>query len=113
MFVETKREGELAAPLEAWRALLLRAADYIERHGHCKFALVNIWGNVCAMGALDAAATGNPLRPDFGGDVGKAYENLSKVVGDIVDWNNAPERTATEVTAKMREVAVSGGQGKV
>ena len=105
MFVETTREGEIAVPLEQWRNILLDAANLIEQHGHCKNSLQTESGNLCAVGALNMAETGNARKS--GSDV-VAWGMLKEAVGgDIVDWNNAPERTATEVTGLMRKAARS------
>lgn len=76
---------------------LLDAADYIEKHGHCKFTIEDREGRVCAMGVLNKvrAANGSSAR-------------LYKFIGcdSIVNWNNRPERTPEEVIAAFRGAAL-------
>jgi hypothetical protein len=109
MFVETKREGEIAVPVEPWRALLLRAADYMERHGHCKKVL-RYEGAVCLRGALwfcDGDKWVNLARELLVTEAGRAvkeYLNLPEF-HDEISWNNAPERTKQEVITAMRAAA--------
>jgi len=93
------------------RQMLWDAANLIEERGHAKGALVRVDGSMCALGALNCAATGDPLdhqqRHDVSGFM-VAFSSLTKRVGgDIVEWNNAPERTKEEVVSELRSAALS------
>lgn len=82
---------------------LLDAADYIEKHGHCKHMAKNSDGNACIVGALS---------------ITWCLSSCAKVasylvlcvetpVVSITAWNDAPERTAEEVIAALRGAAVA------
>jgi hypothetical protein len=91
--------------LEPWRKLLLDGADYVEKHGHCKYALVNERGQVCLLGAL------RKTMPSWEAEA-LAHAALIKCVGAfsgfLAGWNDAPERTADEVIDAMRACAMQG-----
>lgn len=75
--------------------ILFRAAQIIERDGWCQDVLVDELGRVCAVGAIDKAQTGDPEA--MGGNY-EPIQKLENLIGaDVVNWNNAPERTAEEV----------------
>lgn len=106
-------------PLEPWRLNLLKAADYMEVHGHCKHELWNKEGAVCLVGALyitnamkvdvgdsAAARVGRYLKPDL--EFSGGMFDHSRAVTAAVCWNNAPERTGEEVVAAMRATALEG-----
>jgi hypothetical protein len=100
--------------------ILDRAADVIDERGHCKGTLENSRRAVCANGAILVAYHG---VPDWPGDLGAPEHNTllgairslaaavdaSAIVLEwgVPDWNNAPERTAAEVTSTMRAVALT------
>lgn len=70
------------------------AAAIIRRGGLCK-GRFSIGGSHCALGALDAA-----------GAMGDSVVALTTHVGRwIVQWNDAPERTAADVTCAMEAAA--------
>ena len=65
----------------------------------------------CAIGAVDAAVA----SATFYFTALKARDALRFAIGSgfIVDWNDAPERTQTEVVAKLREAAaLARAEGK-
>lgn len=95
--------------------VLLRAADLLEEFGWCQGKLGGkADGEMCLMGALMEAgndlgtaytidrtqprlvAVGVPCGPGSGGETGIAAQ---------AEWNDAPERTKTEVVGKLREAA--------
>lgn len=104
MFVEEKAKGELDATAQ----LLLKAADLIERdgwgegdcieHGYCIYAALVKADDPKAFNTARASAAGWRLVKALG---------LHRI-SDLFHWNDAPERTAAEVIAKLRAVALSG-----
>ncbi len=107
--------------------LLRKAADIIEREGHAKGELRDPQGRHCATGAVMAAerpgsydifeerlealtsdvinavkAVGRYLDPNPPVDVNE-YTMMHWPM--VVNWNNAPERTAEEVVDTLRTVA--------
>lgn len=93
------------------RRLLWEAARLIEERGHARGALVTSDGRMCALGALNCAATGDPrdtLKRSNVPGYAKAFNAIrARAGGSIVSWNNAPERTASEVIQALRDAAVS------
>jgi hypothetical protein len=93
--------------------VLREAADLIERTGLAKKAYARSASGrrvgpfseravaFCAMGAIDRVA-GGAIRPGWeaGCKVSARIEGAT-----ITQWNDAPKRTASEVIAKLREVA--------
>lgn len=99
-------------PLTEVQRVLLRAADELERRGHCKGVLFGPRGEVCLRGAIMAALGLNShadywdrhmlMAPHFNA-ADEAVANYLKC--DVVDWNNAPGRTKEEVVAALRSAA--------
>jgi hypothetical protein len=96
----------------AWE-LLDAAADMIERDGHIKGKMHTVHGS-CAAGALEMVAN---LSGTFDA-LDRAFSALAAALTGapdgihlsptvILDWNDAPERTAAEVIAMLRAVAAS------
>lgn len=86
--------------LEEWQRLLLRAANLIETHGHCKHVTRDAAGRYCLIEAIAECGVSG-FR--------KATSAIDDAVGrDCIEWNNAPERTAEEVISTMRRVALGG-----
>lgn len=89
---------------------LLDAADYMEKHGHCKGSYRRTrhpesMPTVCAFGAILMAT-------DDGDTRSQAAQRLAAFVGatedhGVPDWNDAPERTADEVIAALRGAAMT------
>lgn len=106
MFVETKREGEIETKREPWRQLLLEAAAYMEKHGHCIGAAHNLDGAVCIIGALSAAVHGEPSNSVSGNDGCSALDELRRFVkSDVAQFSDG--HAAPEVIAAMRACANS------
>jgi hypothetical protein len=82
--------------------VLRRAADRIERLGHCKHALGTIEGPNCLLGAIIHEADDKDLAEraviHFTARTGIAWR---------ATWNNAPERTKEEVVSALRAAAES------
>lgn len=82
---------------------ILTAAAYLKQHGHCKKAIEDEFGHVCAIGAF--------LKSGIWDDraISRIEESLPVPDGyrraNIVDWNNAPETTGDEVYQRFLEVA--------
>ncbi len=92
--------------------ILEKAADVIDKRGHCKGMLVNNKQQVCAVGAMLVALTGSALGcgiPQIWACAGgkEACDALETAigVGDFGFWNDHPNRTAAEVTSTMRATA--------
>lgn len=80
--------------------ILFRAAQIIERDGHCKMTMQNSRGSVCLMGAISKAFNGDAWEwNDAAAQVCEEFCDATgfKGIYDAVDWNNAPERTKEEV----------------
>ena len=79
---------------------LTRAAEIIDRHGHCKGSTGDARRGFCALGAMLEVGGSTSLHV-----VAQMY--FMSCVGNvaIADWNDAPERTKDEVTATMRACA--------
>lgn len=92
------------------------AADLIEERGWCQGRLRDLAGQHCAMGALQAAGASNWDLEEFNGhairfladrgDRRRAYwADISGPWNSVVSWNDAPDRTAAQVTGMLRAVA--------
>jgi len=78
---------------------LLEAIDVLEKRGWCQRALANSNGNVCMAGAVQATNRPESVRDN-------TLKSLHKTLGMLIShWNDTPERTKDEVTAKLREIA--------
>ena len=85
--------------------ILVKARNLLDREGHAKHALRDETG-YCQLGARNMATFGTQ-RFVWGHPDRKAFhaakEALTDAVGvpseELVDWNNAPERTKEEVLA--------------
>jgi len=118
MFLAEKSEGEVTAGLESWRQLLLEGANEIEKRGHAKYTEYNArTGGVCLMGAVHIALTGEPaghatvwFLPLVDEARLQVYDKMRDFLGGScpVKFNNARERTASEVTSAMRACARQG-----
>ena len=95
------------AVLDEPAQMLLKAADVIEKYGHAKSTLGHISVGFCINGALNFAATGTSTNQTTAGNSAK-MRMMASLGGDQISWNNAPERTADEVVAKLRAVALGG-----
>lgn len=102
------------------REILVKAAKEVER-GWCQYALEDSDGNVCAVGAIYKAMTGDACL--FGYEVWTparttAYKSclkaITRVIGApfdevahsrVVDFNNAEGRTQAEVVKVLRKAA--------
>jgi hypothetical protein len=91
---------------------MLKAANYMEEHGHAKFAIVDENGHVCLLGALNMAVTGS-VRGDSNQLSHICLDKIAAKLGlstesyamDAIDWNNAEERTKAEVVNILRATA--------
>ncbi len=93
---------------EAWRYVLLHAADLIDRIGWCQHTECDDEGRVCAAEALMRVAY---ATHDMANTYSFAMSRLSYFVTSgrhslaIIAWNDAEDRTAAEVTGAMRACA--------
>lgn len=92
------------------------AADLIEERGWCQGRLRDLAGQFCAMGALQATGASNWDLEEFNGHairfLADRGDRRPGFLGDgpgrwntVVGWNDAPDRTAAEVTGMLRAVA--------
>jgi hypothetical protein len=114
MYLDEKIQPTLVT-LEPWRQHLLKAADEIETYGHCKNQIRNEYGQMCFFGAL--THVGFMKKEVWEKVVDETHKYLQLALteqyvdkhtdkaGQIVRWNNAPERTGQEVIDTMRAVA--------
>ncbi len=78
----------------------LKAIEVIEQKGWCQGQPINAKGEVCVAGAIQMA-THQSLELQ-----GHALNLLHETLGTMISkWNDAPERTESEVIAKLKEVA--------
>jgi hypothetical protein len=98
--------------------ILREAAAVIERNGWCQDDYYD-WVQkqaeskppaecrVCAVGAINLAATGEPrdVRPDEGVTGALNVLATSLNIHCIPDWNDAPGRTVTEVLDALHRAA--------
>lgn len=128
-FDATPVTNAIEAALEPWQHILLSAADIMEKRGGCKGSLENYYGRVCALGALSAAAYGDPLAASQAAEYlepstpfMKAVIALCHQIGaptasldydpyilprHIAAWNNRESRPTTYIIATMREAALA------
>ncbi len=103
MFLEVKREGEVAVPVKPWRRLLLDAADYIDQHGWCQDVWEDADGRVCVYWAMRRANRYTESVQDV------ARGKMEGFLGqELTSWNDAEGRTRDYVTTALRSCAVAG-----
>lgn len=94
--------------------VLLKAADLLEKHGHTKHIRRDSLGQMCFLGALEAAQCQNTFYPDtkltYQAAAAVATTVLGMVPSDdmrafVAHWNNADVRTGQEVIDAMRHTA--------
>lgn len=108
MFVEEKTQGEVVRELDDAAKILLKAADLIEQRGHCKNAYQSMDGRLCALGAIRVASGFDANSLSCYSVVNTPAMRVALAVDDSVHfWNDEPERTAAEVVATLRSVALS------
>jgi hypothetical protein len=82
---------------------LLRAADYIEKHGWCQHQLRDPKGRVCLFGAM--------FETDVNIDKLLSMESFHRIGKHLNEtphmWNDKIGRTKDEVVCKLREIAFS------
>lgn len=91
--------------------LLLDAADYMEKHGHCKSRLRDDEGRVCLWGAINAVTGAKDyvahLQLNLVNHVGRVAAHLGLLTpDDAIRWNNAPGRTQEEAVSALRSAAL-------
>lgn len=94
-------------PANSTAEVLEAAADEIERSGHLKGDYWQDWalwsvGPCCAVGAIRRACGSQYDVPAVDHAVTAMERHINRDVGA---WNDAPERTATEVIAALRAAA--------
>lgn len=87
------------AELDDLSRALLKAADYIERHGWQQEFLGCGGGPVCVLGGIYYANEGRYY-------ITAAGRLMDSLGGRADQWNDRPGRTQAEVVAKLRAVAL-------
>jgi len=97
---------------EAWRDVLERAADLIERRGLNKGGYSGDDGSLCVFGAINMAVSGKPNAASYTPHPAAVVvqqslwsEPLERC--SITRYNDHPETTGAMVVTKLREVARS------
>jgi hypothetical protein len=97
------------AHLDKAHARLLKAAAFLEEHGHCK-GHTRGFNGYCAIGALaycdDKDRDYFPAERLLERALGRGDRYANTALSVVAAWNDAPERTKEEVIAKMRAVAL-------
>ncbi len=112
-------------------AVLLKAADLLEKHGHTRFIRKDDSGSMCFLGALEEAQGHEQGWFSLGDDSAltfKASKAVSETMGldalgfkadphdarsAVVRWNNDLKRTGQEVIDAMRLTAKVVAKTKV
>lgn len=100
-----------APAVDALGETFLKAAELIKQHGHYKgYYCLNDkgpdFGPVCLWGAINLAHTGFPHDAIPIGLSVVIQNRLGFGRGELATWNDMPERTASEVIARLRAAAV-------
>ena len=97
--------------------VLRRASEVIRRRGWCQEDFAEKGGNlatcrVCAWGAINAAATGDPTDWEYSnGHEQPALDWLTRAVfgeqfgGYVAEWNDDLDRTVEDVLAALNKAA--------
>jgi hypothetical protein len=101
MFTDEKKHGEVV--IDEIGQLMLRAADYMEKHGHTKFEIRDRdTGAVCWAGAL-LRVSSNAV--DYGAIATRMGFPSSCAATMAVEWNNHSDTTGEMVVARLRQFA--------
>lgn len=108
MFTDDKALGEVSASPDHAARACADAAAYLRRYGHNKHSLGYLRSPVCALGALNASLYGDP-RSNEAREISTECAAVRRMGFAshlaLLNWNNAPERTAAEVIARFEEAA--------
>lgn len=96
-------------PLAPERTALLKAAEHMRKHGHCKEQFSDDRGRVCLIGAiLGADANLDNLTFSHAELLLADYLSAKFGAGNFATWNDAPERTKEEAVAALEMAALHG-----
>jgi hypothetical protein len=87
--------------------VLLKAAELLERRGWCQNELTNPeTGAYCVLGALQTVCLVDYFIESEAREIlrNKVYGEPPET-GSLVDWNDEPGRTATEIISTLRAAA--------
>lgn len=94
------------------REVLIKAAAYMQRHGHARGQLENTKGAVCLAGAINKVLTGDPQSWPPRTD--RLLKRIARYLGfkvgyddyyPAITWNNQNGRTKRQVVAALRATA--------
>lgn len=116
MYLDEKKIGEVI--LDEVGECLLRAADYIEKHGWCKNTLIDQEGRACLFGAVYIGAN-NKFKLGQRAAIAenrlylcacdRVYNELDKIgaKGKGSEWNDRPSTTKEDVIGVLKRAAVN------
>ncbi len=111
MFLREKLpETEIPAPIteEPWRKALRDAAELIRTRGHCKGDYTDASGALCLVGAIRVVTgCGLAYESAASGECIALTLRVAQTIPDVLDFNDAPERTAEEVISALESAARS------
>jgi hypothetical protein len=101
--IEAKPESLPDPSWSPWQRHAWAAADYIERHGWCRFALSNAKGEVCVVSAL--VSVYDEMSPPL-----MTAKKIEEALGGIrlATWNDLIARDKEEVVSTLRRIAMTG-----
>lgn len=83
--------------------LLLKAAEYMEKHGHCKKTPVDDNGQVCMLGAIGKVYQGDNEGYWLAIDTVAHYLGIDPI--EVITWNDYMETTPEKAIAALRGAA--------
>ncbi len=116
MLSDPKWDEKIEVALDSVEQHILRATDYIEKHGWCRNSLETIDGRVCLQGALMRTdlTTSYSLNLAHHQTLSNAYLAADYRVRTYLgastthEWNDSFAGSKEEVIAKLREAAYLG-----
>lgn len=88
--------------LDAVGRVLLKAADYMQKHGWCQGTMMNMSGNVCLVGALEVA---EPSNLSFIAETRLAAYTRHAYGRGVVSTNDTVLKSKDEAVAVLRNAA--------
>ncbi len=111
MLYDPNKFKQYEAPtIEPWRQMLLDAADYMEKHGKCRFRSESGDGRVCVLGSFEHTDYSFPVENEaarkFAAHVNPSHLEFNHSI--ITHWNDNPLafwRTKSWIVKTLRACA--------